>query len=787
MKKSGRLFLYVSACVALIDLLFVVMNYHFSERSFEQSMKAESESLYHNYQTVLSQTYSNLLTIATFVSSDPKIQQLFNQGKKAVELEGGGAGGEEAQKYRDALFELVGDKWQAVQNKFSARQLHFHLGPGSTSFLRVHKPEKFGDNMDNVRFTIVDTNHHQTSVTGFETGRVYSGLRGVVPVTATDPNSGAKVHVGALEIGTSFDVILNILQDTSKFAAGVLLTKEHIRSAMWPEAIETRFGGQNTGCECVIESFSDNSFTEIVAAGQTKGIRFRDGGHKIIDVGKESFLVSYFPLRDYRGSVLPDRDDVGAIVFWKNVDEPLTELRTNQLYNILYGIVGFIVVELLFLLAFRLGTQRLEAVISEKTYQLQVSRDRLSEAQSIANVGNWEWDVNSGELWWSDQVYKLFELDPKVVQPDFEKFLSFIHPDDRQYVQDAINRSLSTKGHYAVGHRVMLPSGRELQVLEHARVELDGAGKPSVMKGTVQDISVLKAVEQRLSDVIWATGVGIWEWDVQDDTLYINDRWSEMTGYSASELSPLRFSGWEALVCPEDLSSFRKAFEHLASKQETIIHTEVRLRHRDGRWIWVLIKGRCVELGPDGRPRRVSGSCADITERKVNEQKIRKLATFDTLTGVFNRASFNEKLNELFKLSERTQQPFALMMLDLDGFKGVNDRYGHPIGDALLRLVSFDLKSECRESDLVARLGGDEFALILPSTNDKEGSEAFANRLLNKISQERLIDGHVIRAYASIGCCLYSDSAQSADQMVKAADAALYAAKQKGKNTVVCG
>lgn len=470
--------MYVSVCVALIDIFFVGMNYHFSKRSFEQNMEAESENLYLNYQTLLSQTYSNLLTVATFVANDPQVQQLFNEGRKAVSFEGGGAGGLEAQKYRNALYDLVGDKWSAVQAKFSARQLHFHLGPGSTSFLRVHKPEKFGDNMDDVRFTIVDTNQMAEPVTGFETGRVYSGLRGVVPITALDSPSGEKVHVGALEVGTSFDVILGILHETSNYSAGVLLTKQHVKEAMWPEALERKFGHQKTECGCVIEATSDDNFKNIIASGRAQGIRFREGGHEIVKVDQRSFLVSYFPLRDYRGSLLPDRDDVGALVFWKNVDAPLNELRTNQSYNIAYGIIGFIVIELLFFLAFRMGTRRLEQVIVKKTEQLQINKDRLSEAQRIARVGNWEWDITTGHLWWSEQVYKLFELDSRQVTPNYNLFLSYIHPDDTEHVQIAVNKALSTKGSYSVGHRLLLDSGKELQVLEHGHLECDQSGNP---------------------------------------------------------------------------------------------------------------------------------------------------------------------------------------------------------------------------------------------------------------------------------------------------------------------
>ena len=435
-----------------------------------------------------------------------------------------------------------------------------------------------------------------------------------------------------------------------------------------------------------------------------------------------------------------------------------------------------------------MGTRRLELVVKEKTQLLRLNEERLKEAQKIALVGNWEWDIKTGEIWWSDQVYRLFELDAESVQPDYDLFLSYIHPDDKGRVEKAVDRALSAKSGYSIGHRILLASGSELQVLENGHLELDEAGNPSVMKGTVQDVSAQKAAEQRLSDVIWATGVGVWEWDVQHDKLHANDLWANLIGYEVSELQPLSMLSWEALICPEDLPCFREQFERVVYNKETIIHTEVRLRHRDGYWVWMLIKGRSVEKGVDGHSLKVSGSCADITVRKDSEEKVRKLATFDTLTGVFNRAVFDERLHDVFSLSERTRQSFALLILDLDGFKPVNDQYGHPVGDTLLKLVAADLKSECRESDIVARIGGDEFALILRSANDKKGLEIFARRLLDTISQEHVIDGHVIKVHASMGCCLYDASVSSIDEMIKGADAAMYSAKEQGKNTIkFCG
>lgn len=781
--SSGGLFLLVSGLVAIIDLLFVYMNHHFSEQSFRQTMTHESQGLYQNFQTLMSQTYSNMLSIATFIASDPEIQQTFLSGKQAVLREGGGKGGTEAAYYRQQLFDQVSSGWSEVQKQFNARQLHFHLGPGSTSFLRVHKPEKFGDVMDDVRFTVVDTNREKKPRTGFETGRVYSGLRGVVPVEAIDQETGTESHIGALEVGTSFDVILHILADTSHYQAGVMLSQTHLKTAMWPEAYTSRFGQQDLACQCVIEAASDPQFADIIAAGRERGIVFREGGHSVVPLGDQHYLLSYFPIRDYLGTRDSTRPDAGAVIFWKDISADIALLRSAQWYNIAYGIFGFIAIELLFLLAFRLGNRQLHQTIREYSGQLLINKERLDTAQEIAQVGSWEWDIASGKLWWSDQVYRIFELDPHKTEPTYDLFLDRVHPKDRSRVEDAVQSALEGMGNYELEHRIKLPTGKTLSVLECGSVTVDATGKPYLMKGTIQDISALTKAKKRLADIIWAADVGTWELDIITGEMTCNERWASMLGYSLDDLKPLNLKRWISLIHPESLTEFQLRMNTKITGGSAIFEDEFRGLHKNGNAIWILAKGRITERDIAGKPLRLAGTCMDISVRKKSELKAKVLATTDALTGLYNRTVFNERLQEMVSLAKRTHQKFALMMLDLDGFKAVNDHYGHTTGDGLLIQIANDLQATCRDTDLVARLGGDEFAIILPSTVTVEGCEALAQRLLSLISQTRIVEGHSIGVFASIGFCLYENNEMDIKALIQAADSAMYAAKASGKNT----
>lgn len=377
MKRRSHIFLLLSISIAVIDGVFVFTNHLFSTEAFERNIEAEGRRINSSFDTLLSQTFANMLTMATFIANDREVQNIFLAGKKAVEIEGGGKGGPLATAARKELLDKVGPNWKEVQKEFQVRQLHFHLGPGSTSFLRVHRPDKFGDNMDDVRFTIVDTNAEHTSRSGFETGRVYSGLRGVVPVSAWDKQKGSPVHVGVLEVGTSFDIIFKILDNRTGHGGGVLLTREHIESAMWPDFIMRKFGDGLKVCDCVFEASSRKNMKNIVQQGLEKGINFRDIGASILKLEDTYYAISHFPLRDYIGTKNPERKNVGSVVFWRNADNEMAAFQKSQLFNVGYGILGFFLIEILLFLGFRVATRRLETEVADRTVEISSAKADL--------------------------------------------------------------------------------------------------------------------------------------------------------------------------------------------------------------------------------------------------------------------------------------------------------------------------------------------------------------------------------------------------------------------------
>ena len=149
-----RVFWSLSLAIALLDAIFVATNYVLSHNALLNDLTKEAQGLHAAFQASLADTGKNLTVTASVIANDAKVQQLFLQGKRAVEAEGGGKGGPKAARVRNKLYDLVAPRWQSAMQIMGARQLHFHLGPGSLSFLRVHRPEKYGDRMDDVRHII---------------------------------------------------------------------------------------------------------------------------------------------------------------------------------------------------------------------------------------------------------------------------------------------------------------------------------------------------------------------------------------------------------------------------------------------------------------------------------------------------------------------------------------------------------------------------------------------------------------------------------------------------------
>ncbi len=388
MRKNTLFFIFLSIAIALIDGLFVTANHYFTRETFETTLQEESRNDYAIYKTVLESTYNGLSIQATLFASNIQIQNLFLQGKKALEQEGGGSGGEKTAEIRNKLYQLVANPWQKATEKFDVRQLQFHLGPGSLSFLRVHKPEKFGDRMDDLRFIIVDTNKERVARSGFETGRIYSGLRSVVPVFAWDKVLNKKVYVGALEVGTSYKKLLETIDHNIDIELSVLLNNRHIKKTVWDEFITGNYNNNTINdCDCILEASSrsnQGAFLDYVAKNINSASQSRqaDSQAHIIQYNNHFYSYTFHPFRDYIGTKTPSRKDIGAIFIARNIDKQMLVYKEEQWLNILYGILAFIIIELLLVLTFLKVTKHLTAQVKIQTKELSEQK-RIIELDKI--------------------------------------------------------------------------------------------------------------------------------------------------------------------------------------------------------------------------------------------------------------------------------------------------------------------------------------------------------------------------------------------------------------------
>jgi len=283
--------------------------------------------------------------------------------------------------------------------------------------------------------------------------------------------------------------------------------------------------------------------------------------------------------------------------------------------------------------------------------------------------------------------------------------------------------------------------------------------------------------EERLALAVKGSNDGLWDWDVASDAAYFSPRFRELLGPRGEHL-PGTMSAFLAIIQPDDRARVRGLLqEHLRTAQP--FDMEFRVVAADGEERWFRARGQAVR-DESGRASRMAGALTDIQRQKTAEQQLWYMANYDPLTQLPNRAFVREHLGHALAHARRTGERVALMFLDLDKFKEVNDTLGHTAGDELLCETSRRIASAVRREDWLARLGGDEFVVVVEGLTDAERATPVAQKILESVKQPFPIEGHEIVSAASIGITVFPDDAEDVDQLLRNADTAMYHAKARG-------
>jgi len=819
--SKHRLFLSLSLVIALTITALVSVAHYFAHQQLHQDEQEQAVDYLSAFHIAYNATQDNMLQIANIVANTPRYQTLFLEGKRAVKSEGGGAGGEQSELIRKELYKVTSENWLQFSDKFHARQLHFHLGPGSTSFLRVHRSEKFGDNMDSVRYTIVDTNKLQKPVSGFETGRVYSGIRGTSPVSIINAE-GEKEHIGAVEAGVSFDPVFENLLQQFDINAAVLLSKEHLQTNVWPDFFKELTQKKPLHNGLYIESTTSEQINDLVGLTTShfhNDVLETNISVKIFQLGEAYYLYASQPLRDYRGTLNSELADVGNIVIWKDITPINAAFIAQTKINIYSAIAAFFIVEILLLLAIRTVSSRLNKVINNQTIEISSTNlvlEQLIQDKSLSHILTTI--VKHVEKQHPEMLCSilLISLDGKYLltgaAPSLPEFYNkAVHginvgnyigscgtaafTKKRVVVEDVQSHACWTEfkdlaaqanlhacwsepilgnnnkvlGTFAIYHRhISAPSKADIKLIEDAA-----------------QLTAL-AIERKLADdehqlasrVFNAAHEGITVTDTEGRIIDVNPTFCKITGYSREEVLGKN---------PSMLSSGRQGPEFYEEMWRTIKEVghwqgEVWNRHKNGQLYAELLTLSSL-LDENGKPRHYVGLFSDITQMKEQQKSLELMAHYDVLTQLPNRALFSDRFKRAISHSKRSKTLLAICFLDLDHFKPVNDNFGHDIGDKLLIEVADRIKAVIREEDTVSRQGGDEFALLLADIESTAQCENLLDRLHHALAMPYIIDGISHNISASSGTTLYPVDNADIDTLVRHADQAMYQAKLAGRNT----
>jgi diguanylate cyclase (GGDEF)-like protein/PAS domain S-box-containing protein len=412
---------------------------------------------------------------------------------------------------------------------------------------------------------------------------------------------------------------------------------------------------------------------------------------------------------------------------------------------------------------------------------IRVSEERLSLALRGADLGLWDWDIAHGSATLSERSLDMLGLRRGAIDPQFTAWENLVHPEDQAQRRTLLQSHLGgASGIFESTHRMRHGSGEWRWILERGQVvERDDDGIPLRAAGTHMDVTASRRAQERLrlvATVFENSHEGVMITDAKNRIVEVNQAFSSITGYSAAEVigkTPKLFSSGR-----HDIAFYQNLWRQL--RETGFWRGEIWNRRKDGEVYPEWLSITTISDGDDV-PQHYVAIFSDISEQHRSRQEIEFLAHHDALTNLPNRLLFNARLEHAIGHAHRDGTRLAVLFMDLDRFKTINDSLGHALGDEVLRQVALRMRGVLRADDTMARVGGDEFIILLENTTTS-GVREVAQKLCSELAGPLEMNQEPLYISLSLGISMYPRDGEDVDTLVRNADAAMYKAKASGRD-----
>ncbi len=418
--------------------------------------------------------------------------------------------------------------------------------------------------------------------------------------------------------------------------------------------------------------------------------------------------------------------------------------------------------------------------------RMRVSEEALALAQRIAHLGSWDKDLKTGVVTWSDELWAIYGREPGSVELTDEFVKSHVHADDRDTLYGALDESREQRRPYMLDIRILRGDGSERWIQSTGQWSFDESGEAVRVFGTALDVTERKNAEiarhkseSGLASAQHLARLGSWETNLLTNEVTASDEFYRIYGLDRAVDVVRRETLW-AFDHPDDLPAIRRAVaESLRDRRQ--YELDHRIVRRDGEIRWVHEQGQFA-FDQSGRAVSAVGAVVDITDRKEAEERLAFLAHHDALTNLPNRVLLASRLERSIHHAIVHARNTAVLFLDLDRFKNVNDTLGHRVGDLLLKAVAVRLSQCLRPRDTIARTGGDEFIIVADDVANADDATAIARKIVGSFDRPFRIGDDELYVTASAGVSICPKDGDEPDTLIRNADTAMYRAKDAGRN-----